>query len=319
MLKKIQHLFQRFWICCKVFPGNCREFGIKVAALQFWDVLIPIGKSKTYIETLSAFMIRELAPMPSPKKKLDKTPVWVCWWQGEDHMPPVVKACVSKMRRSLPDTAELCVITWDNLKDYIDIPIHIMEKYHQGLITNVHLTDILRYGLMSSYGGAWIDATVLMSDGIKEKMPEFLEKEYFTQRFSDWDRCPQEACRGKWCNFFFMGHSECTLFMFVYESLVYWWQSHNRLIDYVIVDYVIWAGYCSVMRIREIVDKVPLGNENIWLLAKHLNDVYDPDVYESMLAANDFFKLSYKGQLDLVTSDGQKTIYAHILEENGVI
>lgn len=326
VLNKILHLLQRFGGCCKVLPGNIREFGLKVAFLQFWDVLIPTGKSKKYIETLSKYVIKDLEPVTQrynngevspavPKQKLDKIPVWVCWWQGEESMPPIVKSCVAQMRCVLPQNAQLHIITWDNLPDYVELPGHILEKYENGLITKVHLTDILRYALVSAYGGAWIDSTVWLSDRIQDKLPDYLNRMYFTQRFPDWSHCPQEACRGKWCNFFFMGQKDCRLFSYVYESLIHWWDHHDRLIDYVIVDYVIWAGYCGIPEIQNTVDQVPLGNVNIWSMAKCLNDVYDPVKYQMLQTSNDFFKLSYKGNLNKQTPSGQKTVYAHILDD----
>ena len=325
MLKKIVHLFQRLPGCVKDLPGNHREFGLKVAGHQFRSALLPGVKPKSYIESLSARTIQELAPVTAryvrgeytvhaPKMKLDKTPVWVCWWQGEEHMPPLVKACVAQMRQCLPDWAEVRVITWDNLESYIDFPPYILEKFRKGLITNIHLTDILRYGLMSRYGGAWIDSTVFLSDRIREKLPQYLSAPYFTQCFESWDACPGEACRGKWCNFFFMGTAGNPLFSYVYESLLLWWQNHNRLIDYVIVDYVIWAGYCGVPAIRSCIDAVTPGNEHIWAMAKGLNDPYEPEAFEALMQSNDFFKLSYKGRLDPATPDGKKTVYTHILE-----
>lgn len=325
MIRKIKHLSQRFASGRKEYVTDRVAFGSKVARLRFWDVLIPRGKSKAYIEGLSDFVCHDLQPVteryvkgdwesPKPKQKLDKIPVWVCWWQGEEAMPPVVKACVDNMRRLLPSEAQLYIITWDNMREFVDLPPHILEKYEKSLITKVHLSDILRYALMSSYGGAWIDSTVWLTHQIENKLPDYLHQMYFTQRFAEWSCCPQEACRGKWCNFFFMGQRECVLFSYVYEALLHWWMHHDRLIDYVIVDYVIWAGYCGVQQIRQLIDAVPANNEHIWLMAKALNDPYEPVAFEELMNLNEFYKLSYKGNLQEQT-EGQKTICGHILEE----
>jgi len=324
ILLKIKHLMQRFVVCCKEYPQDCREFGHKVAWVKFWDVLIPTGKSKKYINTISDYVCSELkdltleyhAQTAKPKKKLDKTPIWVCWWQGEENAPPVVQACVQRMRTLIPGNAQLHLITWDNLNDYVELPEYIFEKYNKGLITNIHMSDILRYALVSTYGGAWIDSTVWLSDQSKDKLPEYLSRQYFTQRFKSWEECPKEACRGKWCNFFFMGQSFCALFSYVYEALLLWWKKHNRLIDYVIVDYILWAGYCGVPAITQCIDAVEPNNPHIWLMAKHQNDAYIKENYDSLLASNDFFKLSYKGKLTTQTEDGSKTVYGHILSEN---
>lgn len=323
VLQKIKHLMQRFVVCCKEYPKDCREFGHKVAWVKFWDVLIPTGKSKKYINTISGYVcsaLKELtleyrAQTAKPKKKLDKIPIWVCWWQGEENAPLVVQACVQRMRTLMPQNAQVHLITWNNLNDYVELPEYIFDKYERGLITNIHMTDILRYALMSTYGGAWIDSTVWLSDQIQDKLPEYLSRAYFTQRFESWEDCPKEACRGKWCNFFFMGKSSCALFSYAYEALLLWWQKHNRLIDYVIVDYILWAGYCGVSAIQKSIDAVEPNNANIWLMEKQLNDAYAPESYKGLLAGNDFFKLSYKGKLTTQTEDGRQTVYGHILEE----
>jgi hypothetical protein len=74
-----------------------------------------------------------------------------------------------------------------------------------------------------------------------------------------------------------------------------------------------------VPAIQECIDSVEPNNPHIWLMANHLNRAYSQKNYEGLMTSNDFFKLSYKGKLDLSTVDGKKTIYAHILEENNVV
>ena len=325
MLQKIKHLLQRFGTCCREYPADRREFGGKVAAAKFWDVLIPTGKSKRYINTISSYMCKEMAPLLQryagvqtsvyPTERMEKTPVWVCWWQGEETMPPVVKACINKMHNLLSKTAQLHVISWTNLDKYIELPAHVLEKHRQGTISAAHLSDVLRFGLLSRYGGVWLDATVYLSKDIPSKA---LTEPFFTQRFSDWESCPQEACRGKWCGFFLGGKAGNVLFTYMYEALADLWKHHDRVVDYVFFDYILWAGYCGVPAIRETIDVVPAGNENIWLLAKHLNDAYTPEKYAELLATNDFFKLSYKGKLMMTTPEGVPTVYAHILAENNI-
>jgi hypothetical protein len=319
---KLKNLAARFAVCKREYGIDRREFGGKVARLRFWDVLIPRGKSKAYIEGLSAFICRDLEQVtaryangdwerPKPKKTLEKLPVWVCWWQGEEAMPPIVKACVERLRRSLPDTAELKLITWDNYADYCDIPAHILEKHAEGIIGPAHLSDVLRFSLLSRYGGAWVDATVYVTGAFPEKL---LTESFYTQRFESWDCCPQEACRGKWCGFFFGGKAESPVFSFMYEALCRYWSRFDKAVDYVFFDYILWAGYCGVPEIRRLIDAVPANNEHIWLMAKELNAIYDPAVFDELQDKNDFYKLSYKGDLQ-EQIQGQKTVYGHILEE----
>lgn len=326
MLRKVKHLLQRFGACSREYEGHRKQFGAKVAKLKFWDALIPLGKSKAYIEGLSDFMTTELEPIAKryrqgtwkpgePKQELEKIPVWVCWWQGEEKMPPMVKACVTRLRRSLPDTAELHIVTWDNYTQYVDIPEHVLEKNKNGIIGLAHLSDVLRFALLRSYGGAWVDSTVYISGSFPEKM---LTEVFYTQRFASWDACPQEACRGKWCDFFFGGKRHSAIFSFMYEALCYYWSRHDKVVDYVFFDYILWTAYCQIPEIREQIDAVPANNENIWLLLKAIDRPYEQAVYDAIISENAFFKLTYKGRPDVTPGDGRKTIYGHILEENGV-
>lgn len=325
MLTKIKHLLQRLAVCGKALPGDIREFGVKIAAHRLVDVLLPVGKRRSYIEALSDYMIKELESLtekysrgevsaPKAKLQLDKIPVWVCWWQGEESMPPIVKACVRRMRALLPENAQLHIVTMENMGRYIDLPAHVLEKYENGQVSPAHLSDVLRFGLLSCYGGMWLDATVYLTGKLPEKL---LTDGFYTQRFESWESCPQEACRGKWCGFFLGGKPGKDLFCYMYEALCFWWERHCRAADYVFFDYILWAGYCGVPSIRSAIDAVEPGNENIWLLAKHLNEAYAPEAFEALLRQNEFYKLSYKGRLEMETQDGQKTVYAHILEENG--
>lgn len=326
ILTKVKNLCKRFAVCAKEYGPDRRAFGAKVARLRFMDVLIPRGKSKAYIAGVSEFMCRELAPLteryargawerPAPKQVLKKVPVWVCWWQGEETMPPLVKACVARLRKSLPDTAQLRLVTWDNYADYCEIPAHVLEKHAKGIIGPAHLSDVLRFSLLSRYGGAWVDATVYLAGDFPE---ELLTKEFYTQRFESWDCCPQEACRGKWCGFFFGGKAESPIFSFMFDALCHYWSRFDRVVDYVFFDYILWSGYCAVPEIRRQIDAVSPNNEQIWLLAKVLNEPYEPRDFEKLLSQNAFFKLSYKGQLAEKTADGKKTNYAQILEENNL-
>lgn len=323
LLCKIKHLLQRFVICCREYPNDKREFGHKVARVKFWDVLIPTGKSKKYIETLSAYMSCALSPLTeqycqgkwvqhNQKRTLDKTPIWVCWWQGEENMPPIVKACVNRMRECLPENTQLHIITVQNMPQYINLPVHILEKHKKGQITHAHLSDVLRFGLLGEYGGLWLDSTIYLSKPLPEKI--FTEK-FYTQKFENWECCPCEACRGKWCGFYLAGKADNVLFRYMYDALCSWWKNHSRVIDYVFFDYILWAGYCGVPAIQQCIDAVEPNNPNIWQMQKHLNNPFVQEEYEKLLASNDFFKLSYKGNLTVQTEDGKKTVYGHILSE----
>ena len=47
--------------------------------------------------------------------------IWVCWWQGLDNAPDIVKACIKTIKAN-SEGAEVILITDDNYKNYISFP-----------------------------------------------------------------------------------------------------------------------------------------------------------------------------------------------------
>ena len=86
--------------------------------------------------------------------------VWWCWFQGEEKAPDIVKACLESVRRNMPDK-KINIITESNMWDYVSMPDFIKEKYKKGIISRTHFSDLLRLELLITYGGTWIDSTVL--------------------------------------------------------------------------------------------------------------------------------------------------------------
>lgn len=320
ILRKIKHLLQRFAVCCREYPKDRREFGSKVARVKFWDVLIPTGKSKRYIETLSRYMEAELKDLTngysphaaSPKKQLDKIPIWVCWWQGEGKMPDVVRMCYKAMQKHTPDCAQTVLINEENYNQFVDIPEHITQKYRSGIISAAHFSDVLRFCLLSQYGGMWLDATVFSSDSIPV---EIFSKEYYTQKAADPSAYPKEPSRAQWCGFIWAGKPGNPLFRFVRDALFAYWKKHNTTLDYIFFDYIILTAYNKLPHIREMMDRQEPNNEHIWALWQMMNEKYDAGVCTSLFEKNIFHKLSYKAKLETETADGNETFYGHILSE----
>ncbi len=323
MILKIKHLLQRLGKEIKLFFPDVKEFGFKVAFYRAIDFLFPRPKTKAYISALSGYMEKELSELTkkykngyipeNPEKLFDmkgKTPIFVCWWQGEEKMPPLVSSCVGRMKKKIPEGAQLHIITEENYTEYVTIPEYILDKFKSGKITLVHFTDILRYALTFTYGGMWLDSTVYLSENFEFG---FLNKSYHTQRFQSPDSCPHEACMGKWCNFFFSGKNDNVLFGYVYEALLLWWEKHDKLLEYIIIDYIIRAGYFGVDAIKDLIDGIEPNNEKMWMLSKKLNDEYNEKEFNDILKMSSFFKLSFKADWHTESENGNKTVYSHII------
>ena len=87
--------------------------------------------------------------------------IWACWWQGENAMPDIVKACYNAMHR-FSDGHPVILITEKNYKDYVNMPDYIIRKQQSGEIDLTHFSDILRMMLLAQHGGIWMDSTLLI-------------------------------------------------------------------------------------------------------------------------------------------------------------
>lgn len=323
MLKRAIGIISRLFSGMPLFFADVSEFNAKVAFWRYIAFCFPSKKGEGYINALSEYMADELseitvkyntaanAEKDEPLYDMNgKTPVFICWWQGEDSMPPLVKACFERIKSKLKSDLSLHLITEKNYNNYISLPQVIQKKYEEKKITLIHLTDIIRYQLAKRYGGVWIDSTVYLSDDF---IFDKYDRKYYSQAFSSPVLCPNEPCMGKWCNFFFCGSADNVLFSYVYDSLIYWWEKHDKLIDYIIVDYVIRSGYFGVDTIRALIDSVDANNEDMWIMGKILNKPFDSEEYSELMKQNGFYKLSYKGNYTELLPNGDKTIYGHLV------
>ncbi|MGI6499317.1 MAG: capsular polysaccharide synthesis protein [Anaerostipes sp.] len=324
-LQRAYHLIQRIIKESKIYPQNKKNFGTHIAKVIFRDGLIPPGKSSEYISQIEAYIHEEMRgfvrnykieKIDEEKEKypgFDKVPVWLCWWQGEESMPELVKMCYTRLKQSIPkDLMELHFITFDNYKDYVTFPEHVMKKYHEKKITMTTLSDMLRFELLSHYGGFWMDATVFFTG---EFPKEFLDKPFYSQKMYDPIKCSREACKGRWCGFFMTGYSYNPLFSFVRDAFYHWWKRFDTIVDYVLIDYLILEGYKNYPEIKKLIDDVPDNNVDIFELYQKLNEPYTRELYEELTKNNVIHKLTYKMELHKQTPDGQDTLYGYLLKD----
>lgn len=162
--------------------------------LTAFGELLLLGKSRTALEIL------RLSTSLKTKAKLEKcygkflkdfdeqyleqaeskmsNKVWVCWFQGIENAPNLVKKCYKSLQENLYDK-EIVLITSENMNKYVQFPNYIIEKWNAGLITNTHMTDLLRLELLIRYGGMWVDATVLCTSRSKNIPKYYFDSELF--------------------------------------------------------------------------------------------------------------------------------------------
>ncbi|WP_230857836.1 MULTISPECIES: capsular polysaccharide synthesis protein [Enterobacter] len=233
--------------------------------------------------------------------------IWICWFQGLDSAPGLVKRCIASVQRNAPE-AQVIILTDENIPDYLTLPEHIKSKYQAGLISKAQYSDIVRCSLLYQYGGIWMDATVFMTKPVPES---FYENAFSSLRFDS----PENALsQGYWTAYFLAARKGNSLVKLVRDILYRYWQHHNSLIEYFLIDYSFLYARERYPQLRQVMDRQPVTGNNRFLIRQYISA--KPDRAAMVVLNNDpvgIYKLSHKEQYR--TSDnGQPTVYSQILD-----
>lgn len=169
--------------------------------------------------------------------------IWQYWSQGlsDKVLPEMVKLCFDSIDRYMGDF-KVIRLSDDNIHEWIDLPNVIMEKYHSGIIGKAHFSDIVRLALLVTYGGLWMDATILLTGPIPK---------YITD--SDWfmyQRSDKQEDKVKWRRtyaYYFGWHKDFKVRLLnsiifsrennkviydLYQLLLSFWKEENSVPDY---------------------------------------------------------------------------------------
>lgn len=213
--------------------------------------------------------------------------VWTCWWQGEDNAPLLVKKCLESQRENLPEQTEHVVITWENYRNYIELPEYIVEKAKSGKIKPAHLADIARCCLLYRYGGIWLDSTVYLLDKLPE---ECFEYDIMTRSTGEKIYCTNVS----WVTWFLGGRKEEALYRFIMEAFFAYLKSNDEISNYYMIDFLIAIACRELEGIEEKLKKVPINNINATRLQKHLHEAFDEKSFFTYTEGGYLQKLTYK-------------------------
>jgi len=242
------------------------------------------------------------APIPRDGK------IWFMWWQGADHYPEAVKVALASIKKNCGQH-EVVELSQHNVEQYITIPADIKEKFAQKKISITHYSDIIRFTLLSEYGGIWMDSTLLLARPFPE---EFYEKAFFSVKRKEVRNTYISA--GRWTTFFVACGKDNILPRFCRDFLIDYWRHNNKLVDYTILDYSLHIGYENVPAMRELIDEVACSNTHVSRMVGLLNHPFDETLFEEMKADTYLFKLSWKETYKKEV-DGKETFFGHLVRE----
>ena len=241
-----------------------------------------------------------------PRVEQDDYQIYFCWLQGEAHLPPIIRCCYNSLKQNAGHY-KIVFLDEKNFSQYVDIAPHIMDKFRAGKISRTHFSDILRVNLLEQYGGLWLDSTVLVTEPL-ENHRDFWQMPYFSQKFFH-DKNPRNPYSivisyGRWASFIqgtAIRHNP--LFTFEKNFLNEYWRDFDKLVDYLLIDFIMALAYDNIPAVRKEFDAVPINNTEVWTLLQHLNNSYAAYPFDKILAGNFLHKLSWKDPLDMTRND----------------
>lgn len=230
--------------------------------------------------------------------------IFVCWFQGESNAPDIVRSCIKSIRKAAPVNSNVIVLNEDNMFDYVKIPTVIVEKYKKGFITKTNFSDILRFGLLSQRGGAWMDSTIFCRDIIN---PELFNYEIYSIKNSNYDKF--NIARRKWTSYFWFAKQNSYFARRVFQFFCSYWEKYDSLIDYFLVDHIIYFLYKNDPLCKEMLDSIPVNNPNVSYLKDELSNEFNLDKWNNLQKDTYFFKLDWKAKI----SNEENSFYKNII------
>ena len=301
-----------WWICFYIHPPFAWK--LSTYAIKSKTVRLDSYIEKKYKDIIDTSTTDFLS---STIYNVGEQRIWVFWGQGDLNMPKLVKSCYRQM---LALNENVTLITKSNLYKFVDIPQIVYTKVEQGNITWAHFSDIIRTSLLAKYGGLWLDATVWTT----KRFP-----------FEQFAKLPFYSANGKvtvnnrsirfWTSFQWNWSTWCMfasspnnpLFCFVSRMLQAIAIREKYWPDYVVQDYLIYYACRKFPQIGAMMtecNKINFINRN--RLAEIMNCPFGEEEYQSLIASDYVFKLSFRSDWRKETKAGKVTYYGKLIDNN---
>lgn len=278
-----------------------------------------LGKSRTALEILRLstalktkqklykkykYCLEEFDKKYLDNEHLQSDKIWICWFQGIENAPDIVKKCYKSIVDNNP-SKDVVVITADNLNQYVQFPEYIVDKWKKGIITHTHMTDLLRLELLIKYGGMWVDATVLCSTS---DIPDyFFDSDLFFFQCLKPGRDGHASYISSWL---MSARTNNKILMATRELCYEYWKKNDFMWDYFLLH-----DFMSIVLEKYEDDWkkiVPRDNATPHILLLRLFEKYDEVMWNGIKNQTPFHKLTYKLKPEQEKMEG--TFYSALLK-----
>ncbi len=234
--------------------------------------------------------------------------VWVCWLQGMEQAPAIVRKCYQSLLDNLDDR-EIVLLTNDNYKEWVTFPEHIQKKIDDGTITRTHMTDFLRLELLEHYGGTWIDATVFCSG---KNIPSYIwDSDLFIYQIM---KPGLDAHAQRTSSWFITACTNHPIVALVKELLYEYWKTYDKMVDYFLIhDFVELALEAYP---EEWMKVVPVSSSIPHILLLRFDEPYNDKIWQATREMTPFHKLSWKfSEEQMREMEKEGTFYSKVIRE----
>ena len=221
--------------------------------------------------------------------------VWVCWLQGFDKTPELVKVCVASMREHLKDR-EITLLSYDNYTDYAELPPHVVNRYEKGEMPPALFADLLRLEVLIRHGGTWMDASMWVT-GYSDRDKELFDADLFMFQAL---RRDDNRFYGT-SNWFITACSGNRPLMVLRDVLTQYWKDYGVTLNY----YMFHDFFYTIAQMYPAeIAAMPRRNRLLPLkLLQRLGDEYDEKWMKELQSRCGLHKLNYRVPAEVLANN----------------
>lgn len=240
------------------------------------------------------------------EKSENKTIIWQYWESKDGNIPALVKACLNSVEKYKGEYKRK-LLTYEELKNYIDLPEYIYKYKEKGLMNIAHFVDIVRTALLIKYGGIWIDSTILLTNDL----PDFVNEELFF--FQNDVKIDLDGLCGT--NYFIASKPNNKILKETLSAMLIYWKENRFLVNYFTHMHII-TMICK--KNLNLFKKIPFFSfYPVQQLQNELLNKFDKNRWEQIKNTTSIHKLTHKQSVLTKKKeiDIKGTFFEHIIEE----
>ncbi|PMO99177.1 hypothetical protein BCS96_10275 [Vibrio breoganii] len=250
------------------------------------ELILLNAQNKNYKRLSKLFRNNETIDLDNESFSTKKhSKIWVCWFQGMNNAPDIVKSCYESQIRL--EGKEVVLIDNENFKNYTNFPKHIIDKWESGLIPPAHFSDLLRVELLCEHGGIWLDATIYCSE---KYLPKYLEESWF---FCFQKLKPGSQGSSLLVSSWALSSVKNNPILTLLRSVLYeYWERKNNLADYFmfhhLLSFILQCNPALKNHIKPSCNSIPQ------ILLTKLNEEFDSEMFEHITSLSLIHKTTYR-------------------------